>query len=89
MEEKIKLIGNMFKQTFLTFNTLNPSEEGDNFIYIFKEDRIILKDIYKSFNMKRFIKGYRAFEGLVLKYCLNRNITPIESALEIAKNTNK
>ena len=89
MKGKISTIAKLINHTFLTLKDIDLNKNCDDFIYISNDDRYILKQIYKSFGINKYIKGYKTFEGFILDYSINRMLPPIESAIEIGKNITK
>ena len=89
METKIKNIEKVFDTTFKLVLKINPLLEGDEYIHISKEDRMILKQTYKAYNMKRYIRWYGSFEGLILKYSLDTGQIPVVAAIQLCQKLNR
>ncbi len=49
----------------------------------------ILKQTYKAYNMKRYIRWYGSFEGLILKYSLDTGQIPVVAAIQLCQKLNK
>jgi len=89
MKNKIKSIASIFYNTFTLILRIDPTIEGDDNLIVTKEDRLLLKELYKEYNMKRFTYYYSSFEGIVMKHCLDTGLLPVESAVILCKKLNK
>lgn len=85
MKEKIKNIGKIFTSTFLLYSMLDTTLPQDVYLHITKQDRKMMKMMYKLYDMKKHFRFYGAFEGEVIKISVEVNVIPIVTAQTICE----
>ena len=88
MIDKIKEIGNILTSTFLLYSVIDTTLPQDNYIHITKQDRKMMKMLYKLYDMKRHYIWYDSFEGEVIKVSIEMNILPVVTAQVICEKLN-
>lgn len=88
MREQINNIAKLFNTTFLLYNMIDTTMEQEQYLYIPRQDRRMMKMYYKLYNMKRYATSYWVFEGMIIKHALTRNIVPLLAAEELCIKSN-
>jgi len=85
MRKKIKDMGNIFTSTFLLFSVIDTDLPQDRYIHITKQDRKMMKMLYKLYNMKKHYGWYGLFEREVIRISVEMNVLPVVTSQEICE----